>query len=44
MARESLRQKHPDLADMAEEINPFLSSNFVDLVTIVDDDDLKKHN
>ena len=41
MGREALRQKHPDLADFAEELNPFTSDNFMDLVTIIDDDDLK---
>ena len=44
MAREALRQKHPDLAEMAEEINPFTSANMVDMVTIIDDLDLRKHN
>ena len=44
MAREALRQKHPDLAEMAEEINPFTSENMVDMVTIIDDLDLRKHN
>ena len=32
---------HPDLAEMAEEINPFTSENMFDLVTIIEDDDLK---
>ena len=41
MGREALRQKHPDLADFAEEINPFTSDTFMNLVTIIDDDDLK---
>ena len=41
MGREALRQKHPDLADFAEELNPFTSDNFMNLVTIIDDDDLK---
>lgn len=44
LAREALRQKHPDLAEMAEEINPFTSVNMVDMVTIIDDLDLRKHN
>ena len=43
LAREALRQKHPDLADMAEEINPFTSEFMNDLVTIIDDDDLRKY-
>jgi len=42
LSRESLRQSHPDLADLADEINPFKSEDFIDLVTIIDDDDLKK--
>lgn len=42
LGRESLRQKHPDLADLAEEINPFKSEDFLDLVTIIEDDDLLK--
>ena len=41
MGREALRQKHPDLADFVEELNPFTSDNFKDLVTIIDDDDLR---
>ena len=32
---------HPDLAEMAEEINPFTSENMFDLVTIIEDEDLK---
>ena len=43
LGREALRQKHPDLFDLAEEINPFMSEEFVDLVTIIDDDDLREH-
>ena len=43
LAREALRQKHPDLADMAEELNPFTSEFMKDLLTITDDDDLRKH-
>lgn len=42
LGRESLRQKHPDLEDLAEEINPFKSEDFIDLVTIIEDDDLLK--
>jgi len=30
------------LAELAEEINPFLSENFIDMVTILEDDDLRK--
>ena len=41
LGREALRQKHPDLADLREEINPFLSEDMIDLTTIIDDDDLK---
>ena len=41
---EALRQKHPDLAQLAEELNPFMGEDFVDeLVTIIDDDDLKRN-
>lgn len=42
LARESLRQKHPDLAEMAEELNPFMFDFMTDLVTINEDEDLKK--
>ena len=42
LAREALRQKHPDLGDMADEINPFMSEYLHDILTIVDDDDLKQ--
>ena len=44
LAREALRQKHPDLADMAEEINPFMSKYMHDMVTIIEDEDLKEWN
>merc|ERR1712060_503106 len=43
LARESLRQRHPDLADIAEELNAFSMDFMHDMVTIVDDDDLKEH-
>lgn len=43
LGREALRLKHPDLADLADEINPFKSEDFLDMVTIIDDDDLKEH-
>ena len=39
--RESLRQMHPDLAEMVEEIAPFTNEFIDNMVTIVDDDDLK---
>lgn len=42
LGREALRQKHPDLADIVEEINPFKSEDFIDMVTILDESDLKK--
>ena len=42
LGRESLRQIHPDLADLADELNPFKSEDFIDQVTTVDDEDLKK--
>lgn len=35
---------HPDLADLADEINPFMSENFIDMVTTLEDDDLRKEN
>ena len=42
LGRETLRQKHPDLAEFAEEINPFKSEDFIDMLTILEDDDLRK--
>ena len=42
LSREALRQKHPDLAEFADEINPFKNEEFIDFVTILDDDDLLK--
>jgi len=42
LGREALRQKHPDLADLVDEINPYKSTEFIDMVTILDDDDLRQ--
>ena len=42
LAREALRQKHPDLAEMAEELNPFMNDFLLDHVTIVENEDLIK--
>lgn len=42
MAREAIRQSHPDLADLTEELIPFATEFLSALVTVVDDDDLKE--
>ena len=42
LGRETLRQKHPDLAEFADELNPFKSEEFIDILTILEDDDLRK--
>lgn len=42
LQREALRQAHPDLAALLEEIMPFTADHLVDAVSIVDDDDLKR--
>jgi len=42
LARESLRQGHPDLADIVEEVVPFHADFLHAFQTIVDDDDLKE--
>lgn len=39
--REAVRQMHPDLAELVEELIPFTSNFMQDLVTIMDEDDLK---
>ena len=43
MLRESLRQMHPDLAELVEELRPFTSEFLTEKETlIVDDEDLKE--
>jgi hypothetical protein len=42
LEREALRQNHPDIADLVEELVPFSSEFLSALVTVVDDDDLKE--
>ena len=42
LQREGLRQKHPDLNNLMEEIMPFTTDFLYDVVPIVDDSDLKK--
>lgn len=44
LAREAIRQSHPDLADIVEELIPFSSEFLSALVTVVDDDDLMEWN
>ena len=44
LARESILQAHPDLAELADDIVPFKSDDFVNLVTIIDEEDLKVHD
>ena len=39
--RESLRQKHPDLENLAEQIAPFAQDMLAETLTIVDEEDLK---
>ena len=39
--REAVRQMHPDLAELVEELIPFTSNFMHNLVTILDEDDLK---
>lgn len=41
LQREGLRQSHPDLSNLMEELMPFTADYLNDLVPIVDDDDLK---
>lgn len=41
LAREAVRESHPDLADMVEELIPFATEYLANLVTTVDDEDLK---
>ena len=40
LLRETLRQKHPDLEDLAEEIVPFAQDMLMEPMTIVDEEDL----
>lgn len=44
LAREAIRESHPDLADIVEELLPFSSEFLSALVTVIDDDDLKEWN
>ena len=41
LQREALREVHPDLEALMEDIMPFVSDHHIDMVNIVDDDDLK---
>lgn len=43
LARESLRQKDPELAQLLEELNPFKSEDMFDHTYTLDDEDLKEH-
>ena len=42
IAREAIRESHPDLADIVEELVPFTTEYLSTLVTSVDDEDLKQ--
>lgn len=42
MAREALRESHPDIADLVEELVPFTTEFLAALVTVVDEADLKQ--
>ena len=42
LQREALREVHPDLEALMEEIMPYASDYLFDMVPIVDDDDLKE--
>ena len=44
LQREGLRQAHPDLNALVEELNPFTSDYLYDVVPALEDDDLKKIN
>lgn len=44
LQREAMRQSHPDLAALLEEIMPFTTDHLEDMVPIIDDDDLKRNN
>ena len=41
LLREAFRQKHEDLEDLAEEIVPFARDMLAEVITIVDEEDLK---
>ena len=41
MIRESIRRRHPDLAEIVEELAPFTSDFLNKIVYVVDDEDLK---
>ena len=38
-----MRQAHPDLEALLQEIMPFTTDKLEDVVPIIDDDDLKKY-
>ena len=40
--REILKNESPDLADLADQITPFVAEYMSNMVTVLDDDDLKK--
>ena len=42
MISETFRLKHPDLGELVEELSPFTSEFMNDVVTTVDEDDLKE--
>ena len=42
MTSEMFKQKHPDLAALVEDLSPFTSEFMNDIITTVDDDDLKE--
>ena len=42
LLRESLRQKHPDLAEIVEDLVPFTSDKLPETLPIVDEEDLKQ--
>jgi len=44
LQREALRQAHPDLAEMAEELLPFTSSYMGSLVTVLAEEDLHRND
>ena len=44
LVRESFRQMHPDLEEMVEQLAPFTNEFKDNMITIVDEDDLKAWN
>lgn len=44
LQREALRQAHPDLAEMAEELLPFTTSYMGSFVTVLAEDDMKRND